>query len=159
MTSGATRENSAPLKEWFFNLDPPRRRLAIVGAVHIAQLLVPMARLAGYETTVIDPRGMFAAAARFDQPVDENWPDEALDRWRPDGGSAVVSLTHDPKLDDPALARALNSPAFYIGALGSRKTHDARLERLGAAGFTDRSEEQTSEPQSLMRLTYADFCL
>src|SRR3546814_14080492 len=77
-----------------------------------------MARLAGYETTVIDPRGMFAAAARFDQPVDENWPDEALDRWRPDGGSAVVSLTHDPKLDDPALAGALNSPAFYIGALG-----------------------------------------
>src|SRR3546814_1507570 len=86
----------------------------------------------------IYPRGMFAAAARFDQPVDENWPDEALDRWRPDGGSAVVSLTHDPKLDDPALARALNSPAFYIGALGSRKTHAARLERLGAAGFTDK---------------------
>src|SRR3546814_9320433 len=71
LTSGATRENAAPLKEWFFNLYPPRRRLAIVGAVHIAQLLVPMARLAGYETTVIDPRGMFAAAARFDQPVDE----------------------------------------------------------------------------------------
>src|SRR3546814_4652598 len=102
-----------------------------------------MARLAGYETTVIDPRGMFAAAALFDQPVDENWPDEALDRWRPDGGSAVVSLTHDPKLDDPALARALNSPAFYIGALGSRKTH--------------RSEEHTSELQSLMSTSYAVF--
>src|SRR3546814_18927501 len=93
-----------------------------------------MARLAGYETTVIDPRGMFAAAARFDQPVDENWPDEALDRWRPDGGSAVVSLTHDPKLDDPALERALNSPAFYNGALGSRKTHTARPARPGPAG-------------------------
>ncbi|AMK20797.1 XdhC/CoxI family protein [Sphingobium sp. TA15] len=149
LTSGATRENAAPLKEWFFNLYPPRRRLAIVGAVHIAQLLVPMARLAGYETTVIDPRGMFAAAARFDQPVDENWPDEALDRWRPDGGSAVVSLTHDPKLDDPALARALNSPAFYIGALGSRKTHAARLERLGAAGFTDKELARIHGPAGL----------
>src|SRR3546814_19954417 len=91
LASGATREEAAPLKEWFFNLCPPRRRLGIVGAVHIAQLLVPMARLAGYETTVIDPRGMVAAAARFDQPVEENWPDEALDHWRPAGGHAVVS--------------------------------------------------------------------
>src|SRR3546814_10736542 len=101
LTSGATRENAAPLKEWFFHLSPPRRRLAIVGAVHIAQLLVPMARLAGYETTVIDPRGMFAADARFDQPVDENWPDDVLDRCRPGVGSPVDTFTHRPKLDAP----------------------------------------------------------
>src|SRR3546814_1154712 len=112
-----------------------------------------------------------------------DWSSDVCSSDLPDGGSAVVSLTHDPKLDDPALARALNSPAFYIGALGSRKTHAARLERLGAAGFTDkelarihgpaglpigaagpaeiavRSEEHTSELQSLMRISYAVFCL
>src|SRR3546814_15193824 len=92
---------------------------------------------------------MFAAAARFDQPVDENWPDEALDRWRPDGGSAVVSLTHDPTLDDPALARALNSPAFYIGALGSRKTHAARLDPPAPAGFTAKELARIHGPAGL----------
>src|SRR3546814_2019162 len=89
LTSGATRENAAALKEWFFTLYPPRRRLAIVGAIHIAQLLVPMARLAGYETTVIDQRVLFEAAARFDPLVAEIWHEAPLDRWHPEGDHAA----------------------------------------------------------------------
>jgi len=116
----------------------PPLRLAIIGAVHIAQSLVPMARLLGYAPTVIDPRGLFAAGARFDGTViDDGWPDEALARWRPNAASAVVALTHDPKLDDVALTAALASPAFYIAALGSRKNHAARLDRLRALGAPD----------------------
>lgn len=119
----------------FVNRYPPPLRLAIVGAVHIAQALVPIARLLGYDVRVVDPRGLFGAAARFgDIDVDGRWPDEALADWRLNAASAVVTLTHDPKLDDPALLAALASPAFYIGALGSRRTHAARLERLAAAG-------------------------
>lgn len=115
--------------------DPPMR-LMLVGAVHIAQALVPMAGALGYQAMVVDPRGAFSAGPRFaGVAVDARWPDEALADWRPDSASAVVALTHDPKLDDPALAAALRSDAFYIAALGSRKTHAARLERLAAAGF------------------------
>lgn len=132
---GRTHEGEAA--DAFVNRYAPPLRLAIVGAVHIAQALVPIARLIGYEVAVIDPRGMFAAAARFeDVALDARWPDEALADWKPNAASAVVTLTHDPKLDDPALAAALASPAFYVGALGSRRTHAARLERLGAAGLT-----------------------
>lgn len=121
----------------FVNRYPPPLRLAIVGAVHIAQALVPIARLLGYDVMVVDPRGAFGAAARFEGvEIDGRWPDEALADWRPNAASAVVTLTHDPKLDDPALLAALASPAFYIGALGSRRTHAARLERLAAAGIT-----------------------
>lgn len=130
---GRTREGE--VEGAFVNRYMPPLRLAIVGAVHIAQALVPMARLIGYDVSVTDPRGMFAAAARFDDvAVDARWPDEALAGWRPNAASAVVTLTHDPKLDDPALIAALASPAFYIGALGSRRTQAARLERLAAAG-------------------------
>lgn len=130
---GRTREGE--IEGDFVNRYTPPLRLAIVGAVHIAQALVPMARLIGYDVSVIDPRGMFAAAARFDDvAVDARWPDEALDDWRPNAASAVVTLTHDPKLDDPALIAALASSAFYVGALGSRRTQAARLERLAAAG-------------------------
>jgi xanthine dehydrogenase accessory factor len=107
----------------------------LVGAVHIAQGLVPMALPLGFGITVIDPRRAFAAPERFPGvTVSDAWPDEAMDALAPDRRTAVVTLTHDPKLDDPALDRALRSDAYYIGALGSRKTHAARLERLAALG-------------------------
>lgn len=115
---------------------PPPRRLAIIGAVHIAQALVPLAQGLGIAVTVIDPRGLFAADQRFaGLDLDRRWPDEALAEWRPNAASAVVALTHDPKLDDVALAAALRSPAFYVAALGSRKNHAGRLERLAGLGF------------------------
>ncbi len=115
---------------------PPPRRIAIIGAVHIAQALVPLALALGVTPTVIDPRGLFAADARFAGLVlDRRWPDEALDEWQPNAASAVVALTHDPKLDDVALAAALRSPAYYVAALGSRKNHAGRLERLAAQRF------------------------
>lgn len=115
---------------------PPPRRLAIIGAVHIAQALVPLAQGLGIAATVIDPRGLFAADQRFaGLDLDRRWPDDALAEWQPNAASAVVALTHDPKLDDVALAAALRSPAFYIAALGSRKNHAGRLERLAAQGF------------------------
>jgi len=114
----------------------PPRRLIVVGAVHIAQPLIPMARLAGYAVIVVDPRGAWATPERFPvTAIDRRWPDEALDALQPDSRTAVVTLTHDPKLDDPALIRALRSPAFYIGALGGRKTDGKRAERLREAGF------------------------
>ena len=114
----------------------PSPRLLIVGAVHIAQALAPMADAAGFEVIVIDPRGAFASAERFPgiQLIDE-WPDEALSRLGLDDATALVALSHDPKLDDPALELALPSAAFYIGALGSRRTHEKRLERLRAVGL------------------------
>lgn len=115
---------------------PPPRRLAIIGAVHIAQALVPLALGLGIAVTVIDPRGLFAADRRFaGLNLDRRWPDEALADWRPNAASAVVALTHDPKLDDVALAAALGSSAFYIAALGSRTNHARRCERLAALGF------------------------
>jgi xanthine dehydrogenase accessory factor len=112
-------------------------RMAIIGAVHIAQVLAPMAVLAGYEVTVIDPRRAFATEARFPGvQLVTDWPDEALGALRPDRRTAVVTLTHDPKLDDPALEVALRSDAFYIGALGSGRTQAKRLHRLQELGFT-----------------------
>ena len=123
---------------WFLHAYNPPMRLVVVGAVHIAQALVPMAAGLGYAVTVTDPRRAFATDERFPGvAVSVDWPDETLDALRPDARTAIVTLTHDPKLDDPALDRALHSPAFYIGALGSRKTHAARLERLRALGHTD----------------------
>lgn len=134
LDSGRTVEGEA--EDAFVNRYPPPLRLAIVGAVHIAQALIPMAHMLGYEAKLIDPRGLFGAAARFaDADIDGRWPDEALAEWKPNAASAVVTLTHDPKLDDPALISALASPAFYIGALGSRRTHVARLERLAGASI------------------------
>ena len=115
----------------------PPLRLIVVGAVHIAQPLVAMARLAGYDPTLIDPRDVFGAAERFPgEVVLDGWPDDALATLQPDARTAIVTLTHDPKLDDPAIMFALRSPAFYLGCLGSKKTHAKRLDRLAAAGFT-----------------------
>jgi xanthine dehydrogenase accessory factor len=114
----------------------PAPRLLIVGAVHIAQALAPMAAAAGFEVIVIDPRGAFASGERFPGvQLSDEWPDEALARLGLDAKTALVALSHDPKLDDPALELALPSPLFYIGALGSRRTHEKRLERLRAAGL------------------------
>jgi xanthine dehydrogenase accessory factor len=122
----------------FVEVFSPPRRCFVVGAVHIAQALVQMLALVDYAVTVIDPRGSFATEARFpNTELTQEWPDEALERLRPDRASAVVTLTHDPKLDDPALAVALRSDCFYIGALGSRRTHGARCSRLKEQGFTE----------------------
>lgn len=120
----------------FIEVWNPRPRLIIVGAVHTAQALVPLARLAGYDVTVLDPRTAFGSSARFpDVTLINEWPDEALPRLAPDRRTAILTLTHDPKIDDPALVLALRSDAFYIGALGSRRTHAKRIERLREAGF------------------------
>ena len=122
--------------EVFSEVFNPPLRLLVVGAVHIAQPLARMASVAGYDVTVIDPRGSFATDDRFPGVTLVNeWPDEAMPPLDPDRRTAVVTLTHDPKIDDPALAAVLRSDAFYIGALGSRKTHAARVERLSGAGF------------------------
>ncbi len=131
-TSGTVTIDGA---QWFLHAYTPPLRLIVVGAVHIAQALVPFASQVGFAVTVVDPRRAFASDERFpDVTVRTDWPDEAMDALAPDARTAVVTLTHDPKLDDPALDRALRSPAFYIGALGSRRTHAARLARLTALG-------------------------
>jgi xanthine dehydrogenase accessory factor len=122
----------------FVEVLTPPHRCFIIGAVHIAQPLARILTMADYAVTVIDPRGAFATAARFpDVELTQEWPDEALERLQPDRGSAVVALTHDPKLDDPALAAALRSDCFYIGALGSRRNHAGRCARLKEQGFGD----------------------
>ncbi len=121
----------------FVSVHNPPLRLAIVGGVHIAQALVPMARIAGYDPYVIDPRQAFGAQARFpDTTVINDWPDDALVELGLDARTALVLLTHDPKIDDPALHLALKSSAFYIGALGSKRTHASRVARLQDAGFS-----------------------
>lgn len=123
----------------FVHVHNPPLRLFIVGAVHIAQALAPMAALTGYAVTVIDPRRAFATDERFPGvAVNGEWPDDALNALKPDARSAVVTLTHDPKLDDPALLVALRSPAFYVGSLGSTRTHAKRVDRLREQGLTDR---------------------
>ena len=123
---------------WFLHAYTPPLRLIVVGAVHIAQALVPFASEVGFAVTVVDPRRSFASDERFPNvTVRTDWPDEAMHALAPDGRTAVVTLTHDPKLDDPALDRALRSEAFYIGALGSRRTHAARLGRLAALGHSE----------------------
>ena len=134
----------------FLHVHNPPWRLLVVGAVHIAQALAPMAAAAGYAVSVIDPRGAFASAERFPGvALSSDWPDEALEAAPLDSRSAVATLTHDPKLDDPALALALRSDAFYIGALGSRRTHAARLERLRSEGFDEAATARIHGPIGL----------
>jgi xanthine dehydrogenase accessory factor len=136
--------------EWFLQVYNTPRRLIVVGAVHIAQALVPMISFIGYAVTVVDPRRSFATDDRFPNvAVSGEWPDDAMDLLRPDARTAIVTLTHDPKLDDPALDRALKSNAFYIGALGSRKTHAARLGRLRELGHDEASLERIHAPVGL----------
>ena len=126
----------------FVCIHNPPLRLIVIGAVHIAQALVPMARIVGYDPVVVDPREAFASEARFpEEMLVHDWPDEAVEKLGLDARTAVVLLTHDPKLDDPALQQALASDVFYIGALGSSRTHAKRVERMQEAGF---SSEQIS---------------
>jgi xanthine dehydrogenase accessory factor len=123
-------------KEYFVHIHNPTLRLIIIGAVHIAQAVIPIARGTGYAVTVIDPRGAFATGARFpDIELYAEWPDEIMPRVGLDARTAMIALTHDPKIDDPALTAALRSDVFYIGALGSKKTQASRRERLTANGF------------------------
>lgn len=127
----------------FIAIHNPPLRMIVVGAVHIAQALLPMARMAGYDPILVDPRPAFGSEARFEnQLIVEDWPDEALDAIGLDTRTAVVTLTHDPKLDDPAITRALASDVFYLGCLGSKRTHAKRVARLQEAGF---SEEQITK--------------
>ncbi|HEY1857180.1 XdhC family protein [Acidocella sp.] len=122
-------------ENWFIEPRNPPPRLILVGAVHIAQSLVPLAVMTGFAVVLVDPRRAFGNQERFPgADINNDWPDEAIRALRPDLRTAIVTLTHDPKLDDPALDAALRSEAFYIGSLGSRKTHAARLERLAALG-------------------------
>ncbi len=121
----------------FIAIHNPPVRLLIVGAVHIAQALVPMAKMAGYDVQVVDPRESFASTVRFPEvALSDEWPSDAAHAFGLDARTALVLLTHDPKLDDPVLHLALKSGASYIGALGSKRTHAKRLERLQAAGFS-----------------------
>ena len=134
----------------FVQVFSPPRRCFVIGAVHIAQPLVPMLIATDYKPIVIDPRGAWATAERFPGvELTSEWPDEALERLKPDRASAIVALTHDPKIDDPALTVALRSEAFYIGALGSRRTHAKRLERLSALGFGENQLSRIHAPIGL----------
>ncbi len=137
-------------RRMFIQIFSPPRRVIIIGAVHIAQPLIPMARLAGFAVTVIDPRGAWATPERFpDVDIDSRWPDDALEDLKPDSRTAIVTLTHDPKLDDPALILALRSDAFYIGALGGKKTAGKRFERLTEVGFTESDSARIHGPVGL----------
>jgi xanthine dehydrogenase accessory factor len=125
-------------------------RLIVVGAVHITQALAPMAAMAGFEVVVVDPRRAFATAERLPGvTVTTEWPDEALARLGLDAQSAVVTLSHDPKLDDPALIAALQSPCFYVGALGSSRTHARRVARLAEAGLSAEAIARIHAPVGL----------
>ncbi len=134
----------------FLQVFNPPLRLVILGAVHIAQSLAPMASLAGYHVTVVDPRRAFATDSRFpDVAMSTDWPDEAMEALKPDRRTAVVALTHDPKLDDPGLDAALRSEAFYVAALGSKRTHAGRLERLRALGHDEAALARIHGPAGL----------
>ncbi|MAM67664.1 MAG: xanthine dehydrogenase [Rhodospirillaceae bacterium] len=137
-------------RKYFVEVFNPPLRMLIVGAVHIAQPLSRMASVAGYDVTVIDPRASFATDERFPGiTLNGEWPDDGMRELDPDRRTAVITLTHDPKLDDPGLEVALKSDAFYIGALGSRKTHAGRVERLTAAGFTEAEVSRIHAPVGL----------
>jgi xanthine dehydrogenase accessory factor len=134
----------------FVNRYEPPRRLLIVGAVQIAQALTGLARELGIATTVIDPRARFLTAERFPGvTLDDRWPDEAVAALKPDPATAVITLSHDIKIDDPALAAALAAPTGYIAALGSRRSHAARRERLGALGVSDSDLDRIDAPAGI----------
>jgi len=137
-------------KAWFLTVQAPPPRIVVTGAVHISQALAPMAKLLDLDITVIDPRTAFATQERFPEvTLLAEWPEEALQKVPFDGYTAFVALTHDPKIDDPALQAALRSNCFYIGALGSRKTHGKRLERLAEAGFGEADVKRIHAPIGL----------
>jgi xanthine dehydrogenase accessory factor len=138
LLSGKSGMAEAGGAKYFLTVQLPPPRLVITGAVHISQALAPMARLLGYDVVIVDPRTAFATPERFPGVnVLAEWPDQALPKLQLDPATAFVALTHDPKIDEPALEAALKAGCFYIGALGSKKTHAKRLERLRALGIKD----------------------
>lgn len=150
LTGGFSSRTEIDGVPYFLNVHLPAIRLMIIGAVHIAQSLAPMAARAGMETIVIDPREAFATEDRFPGvAVLPAWPDEAFEEISVDANTAMVALTHDPKIDDPAVEKALRAGSFYVGALGSSRTHFARMERLRATGFEQSVLERIRGPIGL----------
>lgn len=150
LRSGKSGSVEVDGKLYFLTVQAPPPRIVVTGAVHISQALAPIAKLLDLDVTVIDPRTAFATQERFPEvTLLAEWPEEALQKVPFDGYTAFVALTHDPKIDDPALQAALRSDCFYIGALGSRKTHGKRLERLTAAGFGETDTKRIHAPIGL----------
>lgn len=136
--------------EYFLTVSVPPVKAVVIGAVHVSQALAPMAKLAGVDMTIVDPRTAFASKQRFpDVPLLAEWPDQALPKLGLDPHTALIALTHDPKIDDPALVAALKARCFYVGALGSRKTHAGRVERLKAHGFDEATIARIKAPIGL----------
>ncbi|TAV45409.1 XdhC/CoxF family protein (plasmid) [Rhizobium leguminosarum] len=137
LNDGVSRRVSVGTENYFLRVHAPKRRIVVVGAVHITQHLAPMASATGSEVLVIDPREAFASAARFPgATIYSLWPEEVFAAIQLDRSTAVIAVTHDPKIDDPAIVAALSHGCFYVGALGSRKTHAARLDRFQSYGFS-----------------------
>ena len=150
LRSGKSGMEETPNGNVFLTVHVPSPRLVITGAVHISQALAPMAKLLNYDVTIVDPRTAFASPERFpDMNVIAEWPDTALPPLGIDRYTAFAALTHDPKIDDPALTHALSRDCFYIGALGSKKTHGRRVERLKALGVTDAQVARIHAPIGL----------
>jgi xanthine dehydrogenase accessory factor len=148
--SGKSGTEDTPQGKVFLTVHVPPPKLVITGAVHISQSLAPIAKLLGYDVTIVDPRTAFASIERFpDVKVIAEWPDVALPPLDIDRYTAFVALTHDPKIDDPALTHALARDCFYIGALGSKKTHFRRVERLKAQGLSDATIARIHAPIGL----------
>jgi len=150
LRTGKSGMGETPEGRVFFTVYVPAPQLVITGAVHISQALAPIGKMLGYDVTIVDPRTAFASPERFpDVKVVAEWPDEALPPLNVDRYTAFVALTHDPKIDDPALTHALKRDCFYIGALGSRKTHARRVERLKQQGFSDADIARIQAPIGL----------
>jgi xanthine dehydrogenase accessory factor len=150
LRSGKSGVVETPRGKVFLTVHVPPPRLVITGAVHISQALAPIGRLLGYDVTIVDPRTAFASAERFPNvKVIAEWPDKALPPLNIDRYTAFVALTHDPKIDDPALTHALERECFYIGALGSSKTHARRVERLKGNGLSDAALARIHAPIGL----------
>src|SRR4029077_892602 len=150
LRSGKSGMVETPQGKAFLTVHVPPPRIVAIGAVHISQALAPMAKLLGYDVVIIDPRTAFATPERFpDVKLIAEWPDKALPPLGVDGYTAFVALTHDPKIDDPALTHALERDCFYIGALGSRKTHARRVDRLKAQGIGEDSIARIHAPIGL----------
>jgi xanthine dehydrogenase accessory factor len=150
LRSGKSGMEETPQGKVFLTVHVPPLRLVITGAVHISQALAPMAQMLGYDVTIVDPRTAFASVERFPEvKVLPQWPEQALPPLGIDRYTAFVALTHDPKIDDPALTHALARDCFYIGALGSRKTHARRIDRLKAQGLTDATLARIHSPIGL----------
>jgi xanthine dehydrogenase accessory factor len=150
LRSGKSGAADTPEGRAFLTVHVPPPRLVMIGAVHISQALAPIARVVGYDATIIDPRTAFATKERFpDVPLIAEWPDTALPPLNVDRYTAFVALTHDPKIDDPALLHALARECFYIGALGSKKTHGRRVDRLKGQGASDEAISRIHAPIGL----------